>query len=68
MPFLILSFYYFLFIVILCAKVIGGVLPILAKQVKVDPAIMASPLISTIVDAISLVAYFSLATKILGLS
>lgn len=48
------------------AKTIGGVLPIVAKLCKADPAIMASPLITTIVDAVSLIVYFSISLKILG--
>jgi len=54
-----------LFFTIMLAKIIGGTLPILAKQLKLDPAIMASPLITTIVDAAALTIYFSLATLIL---
>ncbi|HQC54492.1 MAG TPA: magnesium transporter [Clostridia bacterium] len=49
------------------SKVIGGVLPLLAKKFKMDPAIMAGPLITTIVDAISLIVYFATATWLLGL-
>lgn len=56
-----------LFITVVLAKVIGGVLPIIARSLKVDPAIMASPLITTIVDAGALIIYFSLASWILGL-
>ncbi|NLN42302.1 MAG: magnesium transporter [Clostridiales bacterium] len=55
-----------LFTVIL-AKVIGGSLPILAKKIGLDPAIMAGPLITTIVDALALLAYFSIASWVLGL-
>lgn len=51
-----------LVITITSAKIMGGVLPLLAKRMGIDPAIMASPLISTIVDAISLITYFSIAT------
>jgi magnesium transporter len=47
--------------VVVMAKVVGGLLPLLAKIVKIDPAIMASPLITTIVDAMALVAYFNIA-------
>ncbi|HZK35055.1 MAG TPA: magnesium transporter [Bacillota bacterium] len=54
-------------VTIVTAKVIGSVLPILAKQLKMDPAIMASPLITTIVDAVALIVYFTFATRILGL-
>ena len=54
-----------LFLTVVFAKFIGGTLPLLAKKVGLDPAIMASPLITTIVDAVSLVIYFSLAVRIL---
>ncbi|MDR1250827.1 MAG: magnesium transporter [Treponema sp.] len=50
-----------LFTTIIMAKMAGCMLPILAKKIKVDPAIMASPLITTIVDAASLTIYFSIA-------
>lgn len=50
-----------LFFTVVIAKVIGGALPIMAKKLKLDPAIMASPLITTIVDTFSLLVYFSLA-------
>lgn len=56
-----------LFITIIVAKLVGASLPILAKRVKLDPAVMASPIITTIVDAVSLMIYFAIATKILGL-
>lgn len=52
---------------VILAKTVGGVLPMIAKAFKADPAIMASPLITTIVDAISLVLYFTLAELLLGL-
>jgi magnesium transporter len=52
---------------ILLAKTVGGVLPIVAKRLKIDPAIMAAPLITTIVDAVSLIIYFLIAKTILGL-
>ena len=52
---------------VIFAKTIGCTLPLLAKKVKLDPAIMASPLITTIVDAISLTIYFSIATMLMGL-
>ena len=52
---------------VFCAKVVGCTLPILAKKVGFDPAVMASPFITTIVDAISLFIYFQFATWILGL-
>ena len=47
------------------AKFVGCTLPILAKRVGFDPAVMASPFITTIVDAISLIIYFQLASHIL---
>lgn len=52
---------------VLVAKMLGGTLPLLAKRFNIDPAIMAGPLITTIVDAISLTVYFSVATLLLGL-
>jgi len=54
-------------ITVILAKVIGGSLPILAKKIGLDPAIMAGPLITTIVDALALLAYFSMASWVLGL-
>ncbi len=56
-----------LYATVIMAKTIGGVLPIIAKACHLDPAIMASPLITTMVDAFSLIIYFSLATRILGI-
>ncbi|MBO5845461.1 MAG: magnesium transporter [Clostridia bacterium] len=55
-----------LFTVIL-AKIVGCALPILAKRVGFDPAVMASPFITTIVDAASLLIYFQIASYALGL-
>ena len=45
---------------VIMAKVIGGVLPLVAKSLKIDPAIMASPLITTIVDTAALIIFFKL--------
>lgn len=56
-----------LFFTVIIAKMVGSLLPIAAKQLKLDPAIMASPLISTICDAVSLTIYFTLSTILLGL-
>jgi len=56
-----------LFITIVLAKTVGGTLPILAKKFKLDPAIMASPLITTIVDALALLIYFRVASAIIGI-
>ena len=53
---------------VIVAKMIGGLLPMLAKALHIDPALMASPLITTIVDTMSLVLYFTLATQILGIA
>ena len=52
---------------VVIAKFVGCTLPIIAKLCKFDPAVMASPFITTIVDAISLMIYFRLATIILGI-
>ena len=52
---------------VVVAKIIGSTLPILAKKLKLDPAVMASPFITTIVDAVSLLIYFKIATIILGI-
>ena len=49
------------------AKIVGCTLPLLAKRLGFDPAVMASPLITTIVDALSLILYFVVATQLLGL-
>ncbi|HQI16638.1 MAG TPA: magnesium transporter [Bacillota bacterium] len=50
---------------IMIAKVIGVLLPLFAKAINIDPAIMASPLISTIVDALTLLSYFKIAEAIM---
>lgn len=55
-----------LMLTVMVAKIIGSMLPIIAKKIGFDPAVMASPLITTIVDAVSLLIYFSLATVIIG--
>ncbi len=56
-----------LYATVLMAKTIGGILPIIAKKCKLDPALMAAPLITTIVDACSLIIYFSIAEVLLRL-
>lgn len=56
-----------LLITVVMAKLIGCTLPILAKKLNFDPAVMASPFITTIVDALSLLVYFQIATHLLGL-
>ena len=56
-----------LFFTVVLAKIVGGVLPIISKKLKLDPAIMASPLITTIVDAFALIVYFGFAKLLLGI-
>ena len=56
-----------LFCTVIIAKTIGCVLPIAAKTIHLDPAIMASPMITTIVDACSLMIYFQLACHLLNM-
>jgi magnesium transporter len=56
-----------LFFIILMSKTIGSCLPIIAKKMKIDPTVMAAPLITTIVDAGALLVYFAIAKIILGL-
>ena len=53
--------------VVLIAKIVGCTLPMFAKKLGFDPAVMASPFITTIVDAISLLIYFQIATNLLGI-
>ena len=52
-------------LVVIVAKLVGSVLPIVAKKLGADPAVMASPLVTTILDAFSLLIYFSIATMLL---
>ena len=54
-------------VTVLLAKLVGAVLPIGAQALKLDPAVMASPFITSIVDAVSLLVYFLFAQQILGL-
>ncbi|MBK5245865.1 MAG: magnesium transporter, partial [Peptostreptococcaceae bacterium] len=54
-------------IIVMAAKSIGSMLPMAAKKVGIDPALMASPMIASITDMISVVTYFLLASLILGL-
>lgn len=56
-----------LVLTVVIAKVVGCTLPLAAKKVGFDPAVMASPFITTIVDALSLVVYFQLAKMILNI-
>ena len=55
-----------LFATVLAAKIVGAVLPMGAKALKLDPAVMASPFITSIVDALSLLVYFLFAKLLLG--
>lgn len=57
-----------LVVTIVIAKLVGCILPILAKRLRMDPAIMASPLITTIVDTCSIVIYFQIATLMFHIS
>ena len=52
-------------VTVMIAKIVGCTLPMLAKRIGFDPAVMASPFITTIVDALSLLVYFSIATALL---
>ena len=56
-----------LVVTVMASKIVGGILPIFAKKLNMDPAIMAGPLITTIVDALSLMVYFGMATALLNL-
>jgi magnesium transporter len=56
-----------LVVTVFCSKLVGCTLPLLAKKIGFDPAVMASPFITTIVDAISLLIYFRFASIILGI-
>ena len=55
------------FCTVILAKLLGAVLPIIADRLNLDPAIMAAPMITTVVDALSLLIYFTIATRLLGL-
>jgi magnesium transporter len=55
-------------ITVLAAKIIGCSLPLLAKRVGLDPAVMASPLITTLVDAVGLILYFFVSAYAFGLT
>jgi magnesium transporter len=56
-----------LMVTVLCAKLVGCTLPMFAKKLGFDPAVMASPFITTIVDALSLLVFFGAATALLHL-
>ena len=50
--------------VAMTAKTLGCVMPMLAKKLRLDPALMASPLITTITDCVCILVYFNIATRI----
>ena len=52
---------------VLASKIVGALLPLGAEKVGLDPAVLASPVLTTIVDAVALLIYFTAATYILGL-
>ncbi len=56
-----------LILTVIMAKIVGCLLPILAKKVGFDPAVMASPFITTVVDTLSLVIFFRIAVALLGI-
>ena len=56
-----------LVVVVIAAKIVGCLLPIAAKRIRLDPAVMASPFITTIVDALALLTYFKIASLVLGI-
>lgn len=56
-----------LFLTVIFAKIIGGLLPLFAKRVGVDPAVMASPFITTLTDTITLLVYFVIAINVLNI-
>lgn len=56
-----------LLMTVVAAKLVGGLLPILARKLEQDPAVMAGPLVTTVVDAFALVIYFKIAQLLLGI-
>ena len=56
-----------LVLTVLCAKIVGCTLPMAAEKIGIDPAVMAAPFITTIVDALSLLIYFAIAVRVLGI-
>lgn len=55
-----------LLLTVVCAKLVGCVLPIFVKRIGLDPAVMASPLVQTIMDSVSLLIYFAITTNMLS--
>ncbi|NLS44389.1 MAG: magnesium transporter [Firmicutes bacterium] len=56
-----------LFVVLMVANLVGALLPLLAVRIKYDPAVMAGPFLTTIVDVVGLIVYFEVAKAIMGL-
>ena len=56
-----------LVLTVICAKAVGCTLPMVAEKIGIDPAVMAAPFITTVVDALSLLIYFAIATRVLGI-
>ena len=56
-----------LLVIVVLAKLLGCILPLLAQLLKLDPAVMAAPLITTVVDAVGLITYFLIAEALLGI-
>lgn len=54
-------------VAVLIAKMVGCILPMIAKKIGFDPAVMASPFVTTIVDALSLLVYFQIAAQLLNI-
>ena len=54
-----------LFLVVVTAKLVGCILPLLVKMIRLDPAVVANPFITTVVDALALVVYFALASRLI---
>ena len=53
--------------IVVIAKCIGGMLPMIARKIGIDPALMASPMIASLTDMVSVTTYFTLATIVLGI-
>lgn len=66
-PFVALTVCSAMLIIVIAAKTIGSMLPMGAKKVGIDPALMASPMISSLTDMVSVITYFALASLILNL-
>jgi magnesium transporter len=56
-----------IFATVVSAKLIGAILPLIAEKLGFDPTVMASPFITTIIDALSLIVYFAVASSLLNI-